>query len=299
MTMFKIPDKIKVFGVGDSGINAVNKMVESKLPQIEFIAVDSNETSLLNSKAELRILAGKNIEEIHEILRKISEGANFIFIVAGIGDKITESETPAIAEFAKNVGALTIAVVTMPFNIEKLRYFTDGLIMIPTNDNIDDILFKTVQSISTLITQPGIVNLDFVDICTILQNSGEALIGIGEASGENAIIKAAKSAIDCPLLKNKIQGARGILFSFMSSENALKKHEAYYEATMIIQEAADADAEIMWGMSLDESFGDTVRVTIIATRFDYESKNFRAPIISSNHNKKFDNNLINIPPWMI
>ena len=331
--MFEIEDtslnslaKIKVIGVGGGGSNAVNRMISLGLEGVEFIAVNTDAQALLTSQAPRRIRIGEKAtrglgagarpekgqeaanESIEEI-KKSLEGSDMVFITAGMGGGTGTGAAPIIAACAKELGALTVGVVTRPFTfegprrkrnadmgIDNLRRCVDTIITIP-NDRLlqvvdkkmpvtkafsiaDDVLRQSVQGISYLITMPGVVNLDFADVQTIMSNSGSALIGIGEASGEKAPVNAAKAAIDSPLLETNIQGARSVLINIMGSEEALTMLEVN-EASTTIQEAADADAEIMWGMSVDESLGDTVRVTIIATRFDGESENFSAPIISS------------------
>ena len=331
--MFEIEDtslnalaKIKVIGVGGGGSNAVNRMISLGLEGVEFIAVNTDAQALLTSQAPRRIRIGEKLtkglgagarpekgqeaakESIEEI-RKALEGSDMVFITAGMGGGTGTGAAPVIAACAKEIGALTVGIVTRPFTfegprrkrnadmgIDNLRRCVDTIITIP-NDKLlqvvdkkmpvtqafsiaDDVLRQSVQGISQLITMPGVVNLDFADLTTIMSNSGSALIGIGEAAGEKAPVNAAKAAINSPLLETNIQGARSVLINIMGSEEALTMLEVN-EASTTIQEAADADAEIMWGMSVDESLGDTVRVTIIATRFDGESETFSAPIISS------------------
>ena len=331
--MFEIEDtslnslaKIKVIGVGGGGSNAVNRMISLGLEGVEFIAVNTDAQALLTSQAPRRIRIGEKLtkglgagarpekgqeaakESIEEI-RKALEGSDMVFITAGMGGGTGTGAAPVIAACAKELGALTVGIVTRPFTfegprrkrnadmgIDNLRRCVDTIITIP-NDKLlqvvdkkmpvtqafsiaDDVLRQSVQGISQLITMPGVVNLDFADLTTIMSNSGSALIGIGEAAGEKAPVNAAKAAINSPLLETNIQGARSVLINIMGAEEALTMLEVN-EASTTIQEAADADAEIMWGMSVDESLGDTVRVTIIATRFDGESETFSAPIISS------------------
>ena len=331
--MFEIEDtslnalaKIKVIGVGGGGSNAVNRMISLGLEGVEFIAVNTDAQALLTSQAPRRIRIGeketrglgagarpekgqKAAQESIEEIKKALDGADMVFITAGMGGGTGTGAAPVIAACAKELNALTVGIVTRPFTfegprrkrnadmgIDNLRRCVDTIITIP-NDKLlqvvdkkmpvtqafsiaDDVLRQSVQGISQLITMPGVVNLDFADLTTIMSNSGSALIGIGEASGEKAPVNAAKSAINSPLLETSIQGARSVLINIMGSEEALTMLEVN-EASVTIQEAADSDAEIMWGMSIDETLGDTVRVTIIATRFDGESETFSAPIISS------------------
>lgn len=331
--MFEIEDtslnslaKIKVIGVGGGGSNAVNRMISLGLEGVEFIAVNTDAQALLTSQAPRRIRIGEKVtrglgagarpekgeqaaQESREEIIKSLEGSDMVFITAGMGGGTGTGAAPIIAACAKELGALTVGVVTRPFGfegprrkrnadmgIDNLRRCVDTIITIP-NDKLlqvvdkkmpvtqafsiaDDVLRQSVQGISQLITMPGVVNLDFADLTTIMQNSGSALIGIGEASGEKAPVNAAKEAINSPLLETSIQGARSVLINIMGSEEALTMLEVN-EASVTIQEAADSDAEIMWGMSIDPSLGDTVRVTIIATRFEGESETFNNPIMSS------------------
>ena len=322
--MFEVDDtglnqlaKIKVIGVGGGGSNAVNRMISLGLEGVEFIAVNTDAQALLNSQAPKRMRIGEKLtkglgagarpeigekaaQESRDDIQKALEGADMVFITAGMGGGTGTGAAPVIASIAREVGALTVGVVTRPFSfegprrkknadigIENLRRSVDTIITIP-NDRLlqvadkkmpvtkafsiaDDILRQSVQGISYLITMPGIVNLDFADVQTIMSNSGAALIGIGEASGEKAPINAAKAAIESPLLETTIQGAHSVLINIMGANENLSMLEVN-EASVTIQESADTEAEIMWGMSIDESLGDTVRVTIIATRFHGEAE---------------------------
>ena len=321
--MFEIEDtnldslaKIKVIGVGGGGNNAVNRMISLGLEGVEFIAVNTDAQALMTSQAPRRIRIGEKetrglgagarpevgaqaAKESIEEIKKSLEGADMVFITAGMGGGTGTGAAPVIAACAREVGALTVAVVTRPFSfegqrrkqnadrgIDNLRQCVDTIITIP-NDRLlqvadkkmpvtqafsiaDDVLRQSVQGISYLITMPGLVNLDFADIKTIMNNSGSALIGIGDASGDKAPINAAKAAMDSQLLETSIQGAHSVLINVMGSEEALTLQEVN-EASTTIQEAADTNAEIMWGMSIDPTLGDIVRVTIIATRFNGEA----------------------------
>jgi cell division protein FtsZ len=222
-----------------------------------------------------------------------------VFITAGMGGGTGTGAAPVVAACAREIGALTVGVVTRPFTfegpkrkknadlgIENLKKQVDTIITIP-NDRLlqvvdkktpmtkafsiaDDILRQGVKGISDLIAVPGLVNLDFADVKSVMSNAGSALMGIGESSGENATVDAVKAAIDSPLLERNIDGARGILLNIMGATDSLSMMEVN-EASTTVQEAAHPDAEIIWGVSVDESLGDTVRVTVIATRFDDES----------------------------
>lgn len=322
--MFEVEDaglnqlaKIKVIGVGGGGGNAVNRMISLGLEGVEFIAVNTDAQALLNSQAPKRMRIGDKItkglgagarpevgeraaQENRDEILKALDGSDMVFITAGMGGGTGTGAAPIIAACAREVGALTVGVVTRPFTfegpkrkknadagIEKLRQSVDTIITIP-NDRLlqvvdkkmpvtkafsiaDDVLRQSVQGISYLITMPGVVNLDFADVKTVMSNSGDALIGIGEATGEKAPINAAKAAIDSPLLETSIQGAHSVLMNIMGANENLSMMEVN-EASVTIQESADTEAEIMWGMSIDESLGDIVRVTIIATRFNVEEK---------------------------
>lgn len=254
------PAKIKVVGIGGSGINAVNYMIEKNFDCAEFITIDTDEKALENSQALCKI----KFEDRAEIEKEIA-GSDLIFIVAGIGGITATKIAPVIAEIAKSAGALTVAVVikeNADIEIKNLVPRADTVITISG----DEILFETVKAVSGLVTMPGIVNLDFTDLKTILTDSGNAFVGIGEASGEKAVEKASKIALNFPAL-NGVQGAGSILISFTGAANSFSMQEVH-EASMTIQDAVNEDAEIMWGMSIDENLGDTVRATIIATRFE-------------------------------
>ncbi len=321
--MFEIDDngldlyaKIKVIGVGGGGSNAVNRMIEFGLEGVDFISVNTDAQALTNAKAPKRMQIGEKLtrglgagarpeigqqaamesrEDILEALR----GSDMVFITAGMGGGTGTGAAPVVAACAREIGALTVGVVTKPFKfegpkrkknadlgIENLKKNVDTIITIP-NDRLldvvdkktpmtkafliaDDILRQGVKGISDLIAVPGLVNLDFADVKSVMSNSGAALMGIGEASGENATVEAVKAAIDSPLLERNIQGARGILLNIMGATDQLSMMEVN-EASTTVQEAAHPDAEIIWGVSVDESLGDTVSVTVIATRFDDES----------------------------
>ena len=308
--------KIKVIGVGGGGNNAVNRMISLGLEGVEFIAVNTDAQALLTAMAPKRMQIGEKltrglgagarpeigqkaaIESRDEIIAALRD-SDMVFITAGMGGGTGTGAAPVVAECAREIGALTVGVVTRPFSfegpkrkknadmgIENLKRRVDTIITIP-NDRLlqvvdkktpmtkafsiaDDILRQGVKGISDLIAVPGIVNLDFADVKSIMQNAGSALMGIGEASGENAVVDAVKAAIDSPLLETSIQGARGVLLNIMGSPDNLSMMEVN-EASTTVAEAAHPDAEIMWGISAGESMGDTVSVTVIATRFDDES----------------------------
>lgn len=304
--------RIKVVGVGGGGSNAINRMISSGLKGVEFIAVNTDAQALLHSMAPKRIqigqkltrglgagarpeVGGKAAEESRDELLDALDGADMVFITAGMGGGTGTGAAPVVAACAQEAGALTVAVVTKPFKFEgrkrmvnaeggilTLRPHVDTIITIP-NDRLlglvdkktpmmeafriaDNVLYQGVQGIAELISAPGIVNLDFADVKTIMSKGGSALMGIGEASGESAAITASKMAVASPLLENSIQGARGVLLNFTGSEEVLSIYDVNEAATMI-QEMIHPDAELIFGTVLDESIGDTVRVTVVATRF--------------------------------
>ena len=307
--------KIKVIGIGGGGSNAVNRMIESGLEGVEFIAVNTDSQALLMSKSPKRMQIGEKLtrglgagarpeigeraaqESRNDILEAL-RGSDMVFITAGMGGGTGTGAAPVVAECAREVNALTVAVVTRPFSfegpkrrknadmgIEKLRRNVDAIITIP-NDRLlqvvdkkttmtqafalaDDILRQGVKGISDLIVVPGVINLDFADVQAIMNNAGSALMGVGEASGDNAAVEAVKKAIASPLLETGIDSARGILLNFMGAQDNLPMMEIN-EASTTIQEAAHPDANIIWGVSTDETLGDTIIVTIIATRFGEE-----------------------------
>lgn len=308
--------KIKVVGVGGGGSNAVNRMISLGLEGVEFITVNTDAQALLTARAEKRMQIGEKLtrglgagarpeigeraaQESREEIMKALEGSDMVFITAGMGGGTGTGAAPVVAACAREIGALTVGVVTRPFTfegpkrkrnadmgIENLKRNVDTIITIP-NDKLldvvdkktplskafsiaDDILRQGVKGISDLIAVPGIVNLDFADVKSIMSDSGSALMGIGEASGENAPVDAVKAAMDSPLLETSIQGARGILLNIMGAPN-LSMFEVN-EASTTIHEAAHPEAEIMWGVSVDETLGDKVTVTVVATRFDDEEE---------------------------
>ena len=316
--------KIKVIGIGGGGSNAVNRMIESGLEGVEFIAVNTDSQALLMSKSPKRMQIGEKLtrglgagarpeigeraaqESRNDILEAL-RGSDMVFITAGMGGGTGTGAAPVVAECAREVNALTVAVVTRPFSfegpkrrknadmgIEKLRRNVDAIITIP-NDRLlqvvdkktplnkafsiaDDILRQGVKGISDLIAVPGIINLDFADVQSIMSDAGSALMGVGEASGDNAAVEAVKKAIASPLLETGIDSARGILLNFMGAQDNLPMMEIN-EASTTIQEAAHPDANIIWGVSTDETLGDTIIVTIIATRFGEEETAAPAPSI--------------------
>ena len=303
---------IKVVGVGGGGSNAVNRMIRAELMGVEFIAVNCDAQALLLSDAPHKIRIGDKVtkglgagadpgigrkaaEEDSEKLYESLKEADMIFITAGMGGGTGTGAAPIIAEIAKDIGALTVAVVTKPFGFEgakrkllaeqginELVDKVDTLITIP-NDRllqvvekrtsmvdafriVDDVLRQGVQGISDLITVPGLINLDFADVKTIMTNAGSALMGIGQGSGEARAADAARQAIMSPLLEQSIDGARGVLFTITGGPD-LTLFEVN-EAAEIIHAAADPEANIIFGAVIDERVGADVKISVIATGFD-------------------------------
>ena len=308
---------IKVIGVGGGGNNAVNRMVESDLKGVQFLSVNTESQVLELSRADVAIQIGEKVtkglgaganpqigeeaaQESREDIMKALEGADMVFVTAGMGGGTGTGAAPIVAECAKEVGALTVGVVTKPFafegkrrraqaekGIEFLTQKVDTIIVIP-NDKLlqvvdkkcslsdafgkaDDVLRQGIKGISDLIQIPGLINLDFADVKTIMTEQGEALMGIGIATGENRAADAAKMAINSPLLETSIDGAKGILLNISGSAN-LSLFEIN-EAAEIISDAADPDANIIFGSVIDESLGDSVQVTVVATGFNSSTKN--------------------------
>ena len=304
---------IKVIGVGGGGSNAVNRMINLGLQGVEFIAVNTDAQALLKSLAPKRLQIGdkltrglgagaqpevgqKAAEESRDDILEALRGADMVFVTAGMGGGTGTGAAPVVAECAREIGALTIAVVTRPLSFEgmkrkrnaesgiaNLRQHVDTIITIP-NDRLlqvvdkktsitqafleaDDILRQGVKGISDLISEAGLINLDFADVRSIMSNSGTALMGIGEATGENAAVEAAKNAIASPLLETTIDGARGVLINVTGAEENLSMFEVN-EASTTIQEAVNGQANIIWGAAVDNTMGDTVKVTVVATGFD-------------------------------
>ena len=308
---------IKVIGVGGGGNNAVNRMVDSDLKGVQFLSANTESQVLELSKADVTIQIGEKVtkglgaganpqigeeaaQESREEIIKALEGADMVFVTAGMGGGTGTGAAPIVAECAKEIGALTVGVVTKPFafegkrrraqaekGIEFLTQKVDTIIVIP-NDKLlqvvdkkcslsdafgkaDDVLRQGIKGISDLIQIPGLINLDFADVKTIMTEQGEALMGIGIATGENRAADAAKMAINSPLLETSIDGAKGILLNISGSAN-LSLFEIN-EAAEIISDAADPDANIIFGSVIDESLGDSVQVTVVATGFNSSTKN--------------------------
>jgi cell division protein FtsZ len=303
---------IKVVGIGGGGTNAVSRMVDAGLKGVEFVAVNTDAQALLMVDADVKLHvggkatrglgAGANPEvgyeaamESRDELKEALKGADMVFVTAGEGGGTGTGGAPVVAELARELGALTVGVVTRPFNFEgrkraeqaqrgisDLREKVDTLIVIP-NDRLlqvvekqtsvmeafrmaDDILRQGVQGITDLITVPGLVNLDFADVRTIMREAGSALMGIGEAKGENRAAEAARAAVSSPLLEASVEGATGILLNITGGSD-LGLFEVN-EAAEVITGAADQNANVIFGAVIDDSLDGYVRVTVIATGFD-------------------------------
>jgi cell division protein FtsZ len=307
---------IKVIGVGGGGSNAVNRMIRAEMMGVEFIAVNTDAQALLQSDAPHKIRIGDKLtrglgagadpqvgqraaEEDSEKIYEALKDADMIFITAGMGGGTGSGAAPVIAEIAKDLGALTVGVITKPFSFEgvrrklvaeqyseQLKDKCDTLITIP-NDRlrevvdkktsildafrvVDDVLRQGVQGISDLITVPGLINLDFADVKTIMRDAGSSMMGIGIGTGESRAVEAARAAVMSPLLEVNITGARGILFNVTGGSD-LGLFEVN-EAAEVIKEAADPEANIIFGTVIDDRMRDEVKVTVIATGFDASKK---------------------------
>jgi cell division protein FtsZ len=304
--------RIKVVGVGGSGANAINHMIKSKVTGVEFIAINTDSQDLHYSKAKRKVHIGKHLtkglgtgmdadlgkraaEETREEIQEALQGADMVFIAGGKGGGTCTGAAPIIAKVAKEIGALTVAVVTKPFSFEGaqrmrlaekgiavLKEEVDALIVIP-NDRLltvvdkettaldafamsDEILREAVEGISDLITMPGIINVDFADIRSVMEEAGSALMGIGKASGEKRAQEAAKIAINSPLLDLSINGAKGILFAIAGGPDLTMSE--IQEAATTITESVDADAKIIFGAVKDDRLKkNEIKITVIATGF--------------------------------
>ncbi|MBD3310875.1 MAG: cell division protein FtsZ [Candidatus Magasanikbacteria bacterium] len=304
--------QIKVIGVGGSGGSAVDRMVKEGIRGVDFVAMNTDVQALHHNSAPKKIHIGKTVtrglgagmdpemgkrsaEESQNEIREALKDTDMVFITCGLGGGTGSGASPIIAEIARDLGVLTVAVVTKPFSFEgpqrkeiadaayeDLERNVDTIITIP-NDRVlqiidkktslldafkivDDVLRQGVQGISELITVPGLINVDFADVKTIMQDTGSALMGIGLGSADNRAVEAAKSAISSPLLEMSIEGARGILFTITGGNNLGMQEVA--EAAKIITNSADDDAKVIFGAVVDESMGEDVRITVIATGFE-------------------------------
>ena len=335
--------KIKVVGVGGAGGNAINRMIKNNLMGVEFIAVNTDAQALNHSQAETKIQIGHELtkglgagakleigsaaaNESKEILIQALEGADMIFIAAGMGGGTGTGAAPIISQLSKEIGALTIGIVTKPFlfegpsrtkraekGIEELRKNIDTLIVVPNEKLIDivdestqiedafaeadSVLYQATSGIANLITQNGLVNLDFADVNTIMKDMGDAIIGTGIAKGESRSVMAASMAISSPLLGDiSISGAKGVLINFTGGHDM--KLTEVNEAAKIIQEEVGNEADIIFGSVIDPSIKDEIQITVIATGFNkniYKEKNILS--VNSGYNMqeitKTKNNIYN------
>lgn len=306
------PTVIKVIGCGGGGSNAVNRMIDAKIDNVEFIVLNTDRQALSLSKAEKRIGIGQKLtkglgaggrpsvgedaaEEDREIIESVLKGADMVFVTAGMGGGTGTGSAPVVARIAREQGALTVGVVTTPFEFEgpvrmrqaqeglaKLREQVDSLIVIPNQQLLkivdknvqirkafliaDDVLKQGVQGISNIITKAGDVNIDFADVSNAMSGQGDAILGIGYGEGDNRAVDAAHTAIENPLLEGtNIDGAKNVLVNVCSSENMSLLEES--EILKIVTASADANVNILWGHVVDESLGDRISVTVIATGF--------------------------------
>jgi cell division protein FtsZ len=313
--------KIKVVGIGGGGGAAVNRMISDEIKGVDFIAINTDVQALNSNLAPRKIAIGKTItrglgagmnpevgmrsaEENGNEVRDMLNGSDMVFLTCGLGGGTGTGAIPEVAKLAKDLGALTVAVITKPFTFEgaqrrriadegyeKLLQHVDAIITIP-NDRVlqiidkktslmdafkvvDDVLRQGVQGIAELITVPGLINVDYADVKAIMENSGSALMGIGRSTGENRAVEAAKQAIASPLLELSIDGAKGILFT-ITGGSELGMHEVA-ESAKVITGSADEDAKVIFGANIDETMGDEIRITVVATGFDSRERRASAP----------------------
>ncbi|MBU1130646.1 cell division protein FtsZ [Patescibacteria group bacterium] len=323
--------KIKVVGVGGGGGSAINRMIKSKIKGVEFIAVNTDAQALSSNESASRIhigrettrglgagmdpeLGAQSAEENEEDLKAVLDEADMVFITCGLGGGTGTGAAPIIADIAKELGALTVAVVTKPFafegaqrkniaerGLDNLIDKVDTIITIP-NDRllqvidkktslldafaiVDEVLKQGVQGISDVITVPGLINVDFADIKAIMKDAGSALMGIGRASGEDRAVVAARNAIDSPLLELSIKGAKGVLFTVSGGQD-LSMHEVN-EAAEVITSSIDSNAKVIFGAVIDEALGDEVKITVIATGFNTQ-RSEREPESSSTREQSME-----------
>lgn len=303
---------IKVVGVGGGGVNALNRMIQAGLRGVEFVAINTDAQALLMSDADIKLSIGRDVtrglgagadpeigrraaEEHEAEMEAALKGADMVFVTAGEGGGTGTGGAPIVAKIAKRLGALTVGVVTRPFNFEgkrraiqadegirALRSEVDTLIVVPnqrllemSNKKVsaleafmtaDDVLRAGVQGISDLIVIPGLINLDFNDVKSVMQGAGSALMGIGSAKGEDRAVRAAEIAISSPLLEATIEGAHGVLLLVQGASD-LGLHEID-DAARLVQEAVSPEANIIFGATIEDTLGDEVRITVIAAGFD-------------------------------
>ena len=333
--------KIKVIGIGGSGGAAVDRMIHSGIRGVEFLVMNTDVQALHHNSAQKKIHIGKTVtrglgagmdpelgkrsaEEAQNEIREAIKDANMVFLTCGLGGGTGSGASSVIAEIAKEMGALTVAVVTKPFGFEgpqrksiadkayaELEKNVDTIITIP-NDRVleiidkqtslleafkivDDVLRQGVQGISELITVPGLVNVDFADVKSVMNDTGSALMGIGIGKGEDRAVEAAKSAISSPLLEISIDGARGILFTVTGGKDLGMQEVS--EAAKIITSSADDNARVIFGTVIDESMGDEVRITVVATGFDSDRERYRKSNPNSNNEEKEEKTFFSAKPF--
>ncbi len=321
--------KIKVVGVGGGGGNAVNRMIEAGIRGVEFIAINTDIQALQNNRASYKLNIGKNItrglgagmdpelgrkaaEESQNEIREMLKGADMVFIACGLGGGTGTGASPVVAEIARDLGALTIAVVTKPFFFEgslrqkvaeegyyNLASKVDTIITV-SNEKLleiidkrttfidsfkmaDNVLRQGVQGISEIITVPGIINADFADVRAIMSGTGTALMGVGSASGENKATEAVKAAVNSALLETSIDGAKGIVFTITGGSDLSMSDVS--DAAKMINSLAHKDAKIIFGAVIDESLGDELKVTVVATGFDDKNAKINPAIKKENEKK--------------
>jgi len=305
---------IKIIGCGGGGVNAVNRMVDMGLSGVEFVALNTDAQALITSPANIKLDIGRNVtkglgagadpeqgrlaaEENVEDIKDIVFGSDMVFVTAGMGGGTGTGSAPVVARAAKDVGALTIGIVTTPFffegkqrmnkalaGIEKLKENVDTIIVIPNEnlltlldpkvtmteafEEVDTILLKGIASITDLITTPGFINVDFADVRRVMENAGTAFMGLGFGEGKNRADQAAESATTSPILDVNLKGAKGILLSIASASNITMAEVS--TITTAVSDNAHEDANIIFGTVVDETLEDQIRVTVIATGFDNE-----------------------------
>jgi cell division protein FtsZ len=303
---------IRVVGVGGAGVNAINRMIEAQIPGVEFLAINTDLQSLQQSTADVTVHLGSGVSrglgtgsnpelgyraafEEQDKIKRLLKGSDMVFVTAGVGGGTGTGAAPVIARLARDVGALTVGIVTKPFQfegtrrakqaddgIEALSAEVDTLIVVPNERLLsvlartttmieafqvaDDVLRQGVQGISELITLPGLINLDFADVRTTMRDAGQALLGIGMGTGDARAVSAAERAVSSPLLETSVDGARSILLSITGGPDMSLMEVS--EAAKVVQEAAHPDANIIFGANVDDTLADQLWVTVIATRFD-------------------------------
>ena len=321
---------IRVVGVGGGGGNAVNRMITGGVRGIDFVAINTDKQCLNYSAATMKLQIGEKLtrglgagsnpevgrkaaQESEDEIRKMLEGVNLVFITAGMGGGTGTGGAPVVAQIAKDMGILTVGVVTRPFSFEgrrridqanagisELKEKVDALVVIPNErlklvsdqkitfqnafEVADNVLRQAVQSISELMTVPGLINLDFNDVATIMRNAGFAHMGVGRASGKEKASEAARMAIESPLLETSISGAHGVLLNITGSPDmGLEEVE---QAAAMVQEAAHPDAHIIFGAAIDESLDDEIRITVVATGFDQQPSGLAKPAVGGDNAPK-------------